>query len=115
MRAGLGWIWGLITLVIAFVAGGIGYAIGISTRLPATGADGGPYPYPYFFAPHFFFFPFFGLFWLLLILFLVFGIFRRRRWYGGGWGGPHHHSFEEWHRRQHEPGSEPPAEPKVQA
>ena len=101
MNRRIGLIWGLVTLGVAAVVGGIAYWAG---TMVTTGGRVVAGPYPYYYGFHFF--PFFGLFWLLLIGFLLFALFRgfgRGRWgYGGGpWmhGGPY--GLSEWHRQAH--------------
>jgi hypothetical protein len=108
---GFGWIGALIGLVLVIGAGVIGYNIGLSANIGASGATVGTVAYPAFgWGFGFGFFPFFGFIFFFLILFLIFGAFRR----GRGWGGPGGHgywqgrseAFEEWHRQQHGGGTE---------
>ena len=113
MRRGFGLIWGLLTVLIAGAAAYFGYAAGwaagVATKVPEGAAAVAPYGgYPYWGYHGFGFFPFFGFIWFfigLLILFAVFRAARFGRWRHHGAGG----GFEEWHRRQHETGGNPPA------
>jgi hypothetical protein len=129
MRRGFGLIGLVVTAIALIVVGTIAYNIGwsegVNTHLPAATAGDGTVA-PYYYGPHFWGGPgfgIFGFFWFLFVLFGIFLLFRlvfwgafgRRMWTGGwgygrgGWGhGPQ--SFEEraqeWHRRQH--GEQPP-------
>jgi len=119
MRRGFGFLWLVLTLVIAAVVGVASYQAGVSTQLPA----GAALP-PYYYEPHFFGFGLFGLLFLLFILFLLFRILSFGRWSGGrgGWG----HSgwkqggvppaieerMQEWHKRAH--GDQPTPPPSDQ-
>jgi hypothetical protein len=84
--------------------------------MPPWGYGGyGPYGYG-FHGP--FGFGFFGFLWPLLWIFLIVFLFRalfrgprgpwgRGPWGHGPWGGGGPEWLEEWHRRQHEPKSQP--------
>ena len=71
-------------VLIALVAGGIGFGLGAAQVAPAVA--GAPVVYGW----HWFGFgsPFFGLIFGLLFLFLIFGLIRRAIWGGRGW---HHY------------------------
>jgi hypothetical protein len=120
-----GFIGIFVSLLIAVVAGVIGYNLGLSAGL-ATTADGAATRVIY--APGGFGFGGFGLLFGILFFVLIFSLLRRaawggsRGWYGrGGWGHyagqGHDHSrvpsegnpmFDDWHRRAHgEPTSQP--------
>ena len=105
--------WAVIVgaLLLAAVAAGIAYNIGIANGIeqsgkvltaPAPGAYPYPYPYPYYgwhrpWGFGFFFVPFFFIaFWL----FVVRGLFWRRGWNHGACGRAER--FDEWHRQAHE-------------
>ncbi len=115
----------LIVVVLALVAGGIGYAVGVGSAPVAAGAPGAVV-YPYFFHP--FGFGLFGFIFFFLLIALLFAAIRGRRWGGGygpgrGWGGgygpggwgrfnandvppPMQQALEDWHRQAHgQPGS----------
>ncbi len=106
---------GLISVVIALIAGAIGYAVGLAASGAAPAAG------PYVYHPFGFGFGFFGfLFFLLLFGLLISAVFRPR-WagpHGGHWRGygprGEHGSWdardvppfvepmlEAWHRRAH--------------
>jgi hypothetical protein len=129
MRRGFGLV-GLLAatiflVIVGVIAYNIGWSDGVNTHLPAATNDGTVAPYYY--GPHFWGGPgfgIFGIFWFLLILFGIFWLFRiafwgfgaRRFWGGGGWYGRGKgygpgQSFEEraqeWHRKQH--GEQPPS------
>jgi hypothetical protein len=113
----------LVATMAFFAVGTTAYRAGVARGLAESGKlvgpDGGhfpypyayPYPYPYWFHP--FGFGFGGFLFPLLFLFLLFGAFRRRRWGYGcgegryGWPSGVPPAFEEWHRRAHEPKTEP--------
>jgi hypothetical protein len=89
MRRGFALIWLAATAVVSTIVGFIsyqaGWAAGLATKVPEGAV--GPYPYPYYYQPHFFGFGFFGLLPLLLVLLVLFAVFRGgRRWGRGGWG-----------------------------
>ena len=71
-------------VLIALVAGGIGFGLGAAQVAPA--AVGAPVAYGWHWFG--FGFPFFGLIFGLLFLFLIFGLVRRAIWGGRGW---HHY------------------------
>jgi len=113
MRA-LGWIGVLVTLLVALVAGVIGYNLGLGANVVTT--TGGAVVYPgWGFG---FGFPFFGLIFGILFFVLIFALIRRAAWGGyrgygpGGWGrhaGWEGRSMppmademlERWHRQKH--------------
>ena len=73
-------------LLVALIAGGIGFAIGVGAQAaPAAVAPAGSTAVVY--GWHWFGFPFFGLIFGLLFLFLIFAIIRRLVWGGRGWHG----------------------------
>jgi hypothetical protein len=119
-----GWIF--VAILALLVAGGIATAIVVGdgwdrhhaevTRVVGANGeetivirDGRP-----------FFFPF-GIFLVPLVFLLFFGLMRaffwRGRWGGGPWnsgGGPGNGAprwFDDWHRRAHATGGQPPAPP----
>ncbi len=113
---------------IAFIAYNAGITQGAAANLAQSGSVPGDvyrYGYGLHFFPPFFLAPFGFLACLipLFLLFLAFGAFRRMLWGPRVWHGhgPMHHApsgmhgegvppmFDEWHRRAHEPKSEPPA------
>lgn len=99
MRRGFLWLWGLTTLLIATVVGGLAYWAGVATHVAMVAEPNGA---PDYFYPHFFGFGF--IFPLLFILLILFIVFRPRRWYGGwghGRGGHLEQRLEEWHKRAH--------------
>jgi hypothetical protein len=102
-----GFIGVLVTLVVALVAGVIGYNLGLGANIAANGSA---VVYPAWGWGFGFGFPFFGLIFGILFLFLIFGLLRRAAWgghrsgYGGGPGGwqyDGHDRFERWHRQAH--------------
>lgn len=127
---GFGFLWLIGGLLIALIAGGIGYSLGVGANVAAAGA---PVVYPIY-GWHFGF-PFFGLFFGLLFLFLIFGVVRRITWgrhaYGPGGYGMHGYRMrgpgqggwpqdkpmppfademlQRWHRQAH--GETPPTPP----
>lgn len=113
MRRGFGWIWLVVTALIAgtasYFAYGAGWAAAIATKLPAGSAP----PYYYWYGPHPWGggFAFFGFFWFLFLLLIVFwvvrGFGRMGRWNGGGPRGHLQDRFEELHRQAHEPPAQP--------
>ena len=107
------------TLLIALVAGVIGYNLGLGANLAAAAGATVVYPgWGFGFG-----FPFFGLIFGILLFVLIFGLIRRAAWGGhpgyrrgmygpGGWGprgGWDGHSLppmademlERWHRQKH--------------
>jgi len=126
-----GWLGAVLALMTILVTGGVGFALGAASSVPA----GTTVAHVAWGVP-FWGFPFFGLFGLLFV-FLLFGLVargaRRAAWAGGAagprpWGGPGWHGqapwgavgaddprrqvFEEWHRQAHAgPSTEPPATP----
>jgi hypothetical protein len=125
MRGGFGLLGLLGALLIALIAGGIGYMIGIS----ADGAPVAPGTVAYGWGWGFPLFPFFGLLVGFLFILLIVSI-ARRSWGRPGWYGPgrrygkygshdpaDHASvpppfqemLDDWHRRAHD--SPPPAGP----
>lgn len=123
---GFGFIGAVVVVLIAIVAGVVGYSLGVGANVAAVGA---PVVYPLY-GWHFGF-PFFGLIFGLLFLFLIFGVVRRIAWgrhaYGPGGHGMHGYGMrgpgqggwsqdkpmppfademlQRWHRQAHE---EPP-------
>jgi hypothetical protein len=106
-----GFVIGIVLVLVALAAGGLGYNMGVSHALvmtaPAAGQPGSaPMVMPYmWYHPWGFGFGFGPLLWLVLIVFLFRGIFwggmyRHRRYWMNGYGAPP--QFEEWHRRAHE-------------
>ncbi|HEY5488791.1 MAG TPA: hypothetical protein VIK00_03050 [Candidatus Limnocylindrales bacterium] len=75
-------------VLLALIAGGIGFGMGAAQVAPAAA---GSVVYPavgwHWFG---FGFPFFGLIFGLLFLFLIFGLVRRAIWGGRGWHGYGH-------------------------
>ena len=83
----------ILVLLLAFIAGGIGYAIGVNnavvTTTAAAAGDVGTVvvAHPGWYGG-FWGFPFFGLFFAILFFAIIFGIIRRAAWGGPrGWGG----------------------------
>ncbi|TME14581.1 MAG: hypothetical protein E6I70_15120 [Chloroflexi bacterium] len=118
MRARFALIWGAFTLLIAGIAGFIGYQAGLASHVAtSSGAVEGPGAEGWGFG-------FFGFIPFLLVILLLVAIFRRPRWYGGGpwmhgrggWGGPGgpgglESKLQDWHQKAHEkptPGAQPP-------
>ena len=131
-----GWLGVILVFLIALVAGGIGFAIGTTTTLPAD-ASGVVAAVPV--AWHgwgFPFFPILGILCFFLFIAFVMGMARRAAWAGRGWYGPHgwggpgngdprRAMLDDWHRQAHEQPtgatssdepatSEAPAAPTVQ-
>jgi hypothetical protein len=122
MRGGFGWLGLLGALLIALIAGGIGYWIGVSSDAVPVAAGTVTYGWGWGF-------PFFGLLFGFLFILLIIAIARRAwggpGWYGRGWYGPgsyagHEHAgrtvppqfepmLEDWHRKAH--GEPAPAKP----
>lgn len=116
-----GWLGAVLVLLIALIAGGVGFAFGANTQLPAVTADGVAVV-PGAWGWHgvgwgFPFVPFFGLLLVFLLIVTLVAIGRRAAWAGrhgygpyawgtgpGGPGDPRHAVFDEWHRRAHEQG-----------
>lgn len=121
MRA-FGFIGVLATLLIALVAGVIGYSLGLGANVASVAsATGTTVVYPgWGFG---FGFPFFGFIFAILFLVLIFGLIRRAAWGGhrgygaggygpggwghrGGWDGRSlppmaDEMLERWHRQKH--------------
>lgn len=114
-RYGFGLAAAVVGLLIAGVAGVIGYNLGLNANIAASGAAtqvvyGGGWGWG-------FGFPLFGLFFGILFFVLIFGVIRRAIWggyRGYGPGGPGQHGwhgydvppaadslFQDWHRRAH--------------
>ncbi|HEY4026199.1 MAG TPA: hypothetical protein VGO86_07185 [Candidatus Dormibacteraeota bacterium] len=108
-------IWVGATAVVSAIVGVLsyqaGWAAGLAARLPAEAAP------PYYYAPHFFGFGFFGLLPFLFLLFVLLLVFRGgRRW---GPGGPGYGRFagttppapgDPWHGwPQRSPGEQAPS------
>jgi hypothetical protein len=107
MRTGFGVIGVVGVLLVALIAGGIGYWIGVTAE--AVPVAGGTVGYGWGF-------PFFGLLFGILFIVLIVSI-ARRTWVGPGWYGPgrwsgfgpEHRSvppafepmLEDWHRKAH--------------
>ena len=87
-----GWFGLLMVLLLAVVAGGIGYSLGMSNAAAAAVSAGDAtvtYVVGTGWGPGLGGFPFFGLLFGFLVFALVIGIFRRAAWAGrGGWYGP---------------------------
>jgi hypothetical protein len=83
----------LVVLVLLGIVGVVGYQIGIgqniAAQLPAVGAPGPYYGYPY--GPGFGF-GFLGFLFPLFFFFLIFGLLRAAMWGGRGWSG-HKHGY----------------------
>jgi hypothetical protein len=131
MRRSFGLLWLLVTTVIIATVGVIayqaGWSDGFAQHVP-SGAASVPYPYPYYYGPHFFGFDWiFGLLFFLFIVFVLVRVARFGRWSGGwGHGGSGSHRYgggvppaidermREWHQKAHgdqaasSPGSPPP-------
>jgi hypothetical protein len=121
-----GWISALGVLLVALVAGVVGYNLGLGANIAASGVT--PVAYPMY-GWGFGFGGFFGFFFFILIIFLIFGLIRRAAWGGrhhgygpggwkgggygpGGWGGGWRqdaadNEFQRWHRRAHGEPEEP--------
>ena len=106
----LGFVWAIVTLLLAAAVGVGAYQLGLHDglseqirNLPANTVPAPGYGYPYYYGPHFgfWFFPFFPIFGFLFLLLILFAAFRPRRWRGHGPGG----HLDEWHRRAHEAGA----------
>jgi hypothetical protein len=99
------WMFAIGALLLAAVAGGVAYNMGVSHGLAQTAiAQGTAPPYAWGYRPYSFGFGFpflFVLFWILLFRGLFWGGPWRRRWY---YDGPHGdpRDFDDWHRRAHE-------------
>lgn len=124
-----GFIGLFVSLLIAIVAGVIGYNMGLSAGLATTGASGAT---RIIYAPGGFGFGGFGLLFGILFLVLIFSFIRRAAWGGShGWsgrGGSGHYGgwgheqgsvppqaepmFDDWHRRAH---GEPTGQPQGQS
>lgn len=131
-RIVLGILIALVLVAGAVTVGIYAYQFGMMQGLAQNGqlpvivseleAGARVYPYHYGWGEPFFHRPFgflgcFGFLLPLLFFFLLFGLVRRMLW--GGWGhrGWGHHGwrgeggpppFEEWHKRAHGQGGEPP-------
>lgn len=85
----------LLVLALAFIAGGIGYAIGVNNAVVTTAAAAGDtgtvvVAHPGWYGG-FWGFPFFGIFFAIFFFWLMFALIRRAAWGGrGGWGGGWH-------------------------
>jgi hypothetical protein len=88
----------ILVLLLALVAGGVGYAIGVNSAVATTAAaaaaagDGSTVVVTHAgWWGGFWFFPFFGFFFVILFFAIIFGIIRRAAWGGPrgprGWGG----------------------------
>src|SRR4051812_24418368 len=92
----------ILVLLLALIAGGIGYAIGVNSAVVTTTAaaagDGGTVvlAHPGWYGG-FWGFPFFGLFFGIIFFAIIFGIIRRAAWGGPrgprGWGGGSWHGY----------------------
>ena len=71
-------------VLLALIAGGIGFALGVGAGTTVAPA-GAPVAYGWHWFG--FGFPFFGLIFGLLFLFLIFALIRRAVWGGRGWHG----------------------------
>lgn len=125
-------------IAVLAVGGGLiataAYQAGLSTAVTTAAASGGaiapvvlpPYAYGYGYGPHPFGFGFFGFLGTLLFLFIVFGLIRaifgrgrpgrhggrHEAWGGRGpWADRAHETFEDWHRRAHDPSDTSSATP----
>ncbi len=84
----------LAVVLLAVIAGAIGYNLGIGANVAAAGA---PVAYPVYGWGFGFGFPLFGLFFFLIFIFVIFGIVRRLAW-GAGHRG-HGRGGRSWERR----------------
>lgn len=118
-----GWLRAILALIMLLIAGGIGFAIGAATTIPAgTAVAHGAWAVPFWGFP---FFPLIGFLFLVLLIGLVARGGRRAAWGGRGWYGPgpwgpgtmspddpRRQAFDQWHRQAHggttgEPGARP--------
>jgi hypothetical protein len=98
----------ILVIVLALIAGLVGYQLGIAQNIAALPAASGA-PVAYAYGPHWFgwgwgFFPFFGFLFPLLFFFLIFALIRAAFWGGHGGGGRYwgrYGRFEEMHRELH--------------
>ena len=128
----------ILLVVVLVIGGGIiattAYQAGLSTAVTTATADGAtvvaPVVVPAYGYGWLAGLGFFGFFAFLFFLFIVFGLIRAIFWrggpgrsggWGGGWGDGHgpdrsrwesraHDTFDDWHRRAHDPSTRP-AEP----
>lgn len=116
----IGWFTALAVLLVAVVAGTIGYNLGLSANIATSGVTPAVYPV-YGWGWGFGFGHIFGLFFFLIIIFVIFGALRRAAWGGhhgrgpwmgrgygpggygpgGSWKQAADDEFSRWHRRAH--------------
>jgi hypothetical protein len=132
-----GWLGAILVLLIAVIAGSIGFAVGTNTALSADTA-GTVTTVPAVWGWHgvgwgFPFFPIIGFLFVFLFIAFIVGIGRRAAWAGrrgygpygwgpgaGGPGDPRRAIFDDWHRQAHEQPTQPvtpagPAAPATEA
>jgi hypothetical protein len=86
----------ILVLLVALIAGGVGYSIGVNSAVATAAAtgDGTVVVAHTGWYGGFWGFPFFGLFFAILFFAIIFGIIRRAAWGGPrgprGWGGSWH-------------------------
>lgn len=128
----LGLFGAILGLMALLVAGGIGFAVGAASTVPAgTAVTHVAWAVPFWGFP---FFPVFGLLFLFLVIGLIARGARRAAW-AGPWAGPggpgrggawtpgatgpddpRRAVFEQWHRAAHEaPSAQGPTTPDDQA
>lgn len=120
-----GWLGVILALLIALIAGGIGFAIGTTTTLPADAAGAvTTVPVAWGWAGWGFpFFPLIGFLFVVMLIVLVVGGARRAAWRGGygphawgpGPGDPRRQMFDDWHRRAHGEPGQPTPQPSAPA
>ena len=103
-RFGIGWIWGLATLVVAGIVAAIAYHAGQATQIVTSAPGAGGVIYRGY--DGFGFLPVFGVLWVLLLVFVLFALVRRGMGWGRGYwgGGPGGHYGGHWHQHPHEHG-----------
>ena len=127
-----GWFTAFAVLVVAIIAGAIGYNLGLGVNIANSGVAV-PVAYPGY-GWGFGFGGIFGLIFFLIILFVIFGAIKRAdrggrshgygpgpmgRGWGpgpGGWKHGQDDAFERWHRQAHgEPEESPTSSPPQQS